>query len=197
MFQTAKAAQDYLLAGKAIVTLRSVKSGAHYTFKVAKPTRVGGPLILFVSVLVGPEKYEYVGHIGVASLEFTHSKKAPASTATAARAFSFLIACLKKGALHADLEVSHEGRCGCCARRITNPASLASGLGPECLGNLGGAAPKLARKPVERVPDPFIVAAQERVAREHAATTAYWRAYAAAPISPLGDLLDRFAAVHR
>ena len=38
----------------------------HYTFKVSKPSRVDGPRILFVSVLVGPETYEYVGHIGLA-----------------------------------------------------------------------------------------------------------------------------------
>ena len=29
-------------------------------------------------------------------------------------------------------EMLHEGRCGRCARRLTVPASVASGIGPEC-----------------------------------------------------------------
>ena len=196
MFTSAQAVKDYLLGGRGILTVRSVRTGNHYTFKVGKPARADGPQILFVSVLVGRETYRYVGHLGVAGMEFVASRNAPACTATAAAAFAFLIACLRKGALHADMEVSHEGRCGCCGRRITTPSSLAAGIGPECMDAVGGKAPKLARRPVERTPDPFVVAAQERVAREHAATTAYWRAYAAVPVSPLGDLLDRFAAVH-
>ena len=196
MFDGAQAVRDYLLGGKGIITVRSVKSGKHFTFKIGKPSRVDGPQILFVSLLIGRENFEYLGHLGVAGMSFTTSGKTTATIVTAGKAFEFLIGCLKRGALHADLEVSHEGRCGCCGKRITNPESLAAGIGPECMKSLGGTAPKLARKPTVQAPDPFVVAAQERVAREHAVTTAYWRAYAAAPISPLGDLLDRFAAVH-
>ena len=196
MFTSAQAAQDYIVGGRGILTVRSVRTGVHFTFKIGKPARADGPWVLFVSVLIGRENYEYLGHLGVAEMSFTSSRRTTRTMATAAKAFEFLMACLKKGALHADLEVSHEGRCGCCGRRITTPGSLAAGIGPECLDAVGGKAPKLARKPAVTAPDPFVVAAQERVAREHAATTAYWRAYVAAPVSPLGDLLDRFAAVH-
>ena len=196
MFDSAKAAQDYIVGGRGILTVRSVRTGVHFTYKISRPSRVDGPQILFVSVLVGRETYRYVGQLGVAEMAFVASRNAPACMATAAKAFAFLVACLKKGALHADHEVTHEGRCGCCGRWITTPSSLAAGIGPECMDAVGGKAPKLARKPVERHPDPFVVAARERVAREHAATTAYWRAYNSAPVSPLGDLLDRFAAGH-
>jgi hypothetical protein len=31
------------------------------------------------------------------------------------------------------LEVWHEGRCGRCNRKLTVPASIESGFGPECI----------------------------------------------------------------
>ena len=196
MFTSAQAAQDYIVGGRGILTVRSVRTGVHFTFKIGKPARADGPWVLFVSVLIGRENYEYLGHVGVAGMAFTSFRRTTRTLATAATAVEFLLACLKKNVLHPDMEVSHQGRCGCCGKLITTPSSLASGIGPECLKNLGGSAPKLARKPAVKARDPFETAAHERVAREHAATTAYWRAYREAPISPLGDLLDRFAAAH-
>jgi hypothetical protein len=36
-----------------------------------------------------------------------------------------------------QLEIWHEGRCARCNRRLTVPASIASGFGPECAGKAG------------------------------------------------------------
>lgn len=55
------------------------------------------------------------------------------------------------------VEVWHEGRCGRCARRLTVPASILIGIGPECAEIMGlGALDKIVRAlgsdPIE--PDP-------------------------------------------
>ena len=112
MFADAQAVKAYFLAGRGILTVRSTKTGNHYTFKFSKPARTDGPMVLFVSVLVGRETYRYVGHVGVAGPSWVASRNAPACTATAATAFAFLIGCLRKNVLHTDMEVSHQGRCG-------------------------------------------------------------------------------------
>jgi hypothetical protein len=94
------------------------------------------------------------------------------------------------------LEISHEGRCGHCARLITTPGSLASGIGPECAAKVGMSAPRLARTPAVKKEDPIVAEARARAERDRAAQTEFWRGYRAAPVSGLAAILDRFAAVH-
>lgn len=84
-FSEAKRAHEFIVAGNAIVTLRSRKSGEHYTYRIRAPRelRVEGPnastlvkwarncgagdaTLRFVSVLGGPDNngdYRYIGFI--------------------------------------------------------------------------------------------------------------------------------------
>jgi len=58
-----------------------------------------------------------------------------------AKGFAWFWRTLTSGkAFPAGFEFWHEGRCGKCARRLTVPESIANGIGPECLKNLGGLA---------------------------------------------------------
>ena len=142
MFEDASAAMDYLFAGKGIVTLRSVRTGMHFTFKVARPKghQPGGPL--FDSVLVGGGEYRYLGMLSGAREFRTTAKSCPAKDTKAATASKFCVDGLNSGVIPDMLEISHEGRCGHCARLITTPSSLASGIGPECAAKVGTAAPQ-------------------------------------------------------
>jgi len=40
-------------------------------------------------------------------------------------------------AAYSNLEIWHEGRCGCCGRKLTVPESIDRGIGPVCWDRLG------------------------------------------------------------
>jgi hypothetical protein len=132
MFADAKTALDYLLAGRATVTLRSAKTGIHYTFNVDRAPR--SETRWFVSVLVSPEHYEYLGTIdALPQPSFRLTKKSPSVEYTPAKAFSFAFAWLLNGRIPEGLEIRHEGSCGRCGRQLTHPESIDRGFGPECV----------------------------------------------------------------
>lgn len=127
-------ALQYMLAGKATVSLKSAKSGDHLTYRVTKPkpslSKPNGPSH-FVNVRTGSE-FTYLGFFS-ASGDFYHGKKSPmAQDAREAKAFRWTVKQLRAKKLPDTLEVWHEGRCGRCNRPLTDPASIKSGIGPEC-----------------------------------------------------------------
>jgi len=138
--ETAEAALAYIRAGKATVTLVSVKTGTRFTYRVSAAPEGEA---LFVGLLSGPDNtsdYKYMGRIsrGV----FWAGRKIPrphdvGASAPSSKAFAWAWRALSRGVLPDELEVWHEGRCGRCARKLTVPASIASGFGPECIGKIG------------------------------------------------------------
>ena len=152
--------------------------------------------VLFVSVLCGPDSYRYIGMLGENGDFRVTAKTCPAKDATAIAAFRFCIVNLARGVIPATLEIRHMGRCGCCGRKITTPGSLDSGISPECAAKVGLPSAKLARKAAVKKVDPIVAEMHERAEREHTASKEFWRAYRAAPVSPLAGILERFAAVH-
>jgi hypothetical protein len=125
----------FLLAGNAHATFVSLETGVRFTFHVvlakAKPgdTR---PAPHFVSVLTGPDHYEFLGTI-FGSKIYTHGRRSRiGENATSEKAFAWIWRKLSQGLPLDGCEVHHEGRCGRCGRRLTVPESILSGLGPEC-----------------------------------------------------------------
>lgn len=131
----AQAAKAYILAGKAIVTLRSVRTGVRFTFRV---TRAKGDGPYFVSVLTGPDNttsYSYHGTLfDVEGDVVVTSKSRVTAEAPSAKAFAWSWRKLREGQFPAELEVFHSGRCGRCGRLLTDPDSVTVGLGPICRG---------------------------------------------------------------
>ena len=123
----------FVLAGSAIFTLVS-PSGARYTYRVRQP-RPGGPH--FVQLLTGPDNgrdYQYLGTI-FAVKDFVVTKPSSFSRdSLPSCAFAWAWDRLRRGTSLAPVQFFHEGRCAKCARRLTVPTSIASGLGPECRG---------------------------------------------------------------
>lgn len=133
----------YCLAGKATVTLVSLKTGTRFTYRIsAAPDN----LAYFVGLLSGPDNtadYQYLGRIAIrpAGSIFYAGRKVPkpgdiSPQAPSARAFDYAWRAVAQGSLPAMLQVWHEGRCGRCARKLTVPESVARGFGPECAGKL-------------------------------------------------------------
>lgn len=128
-------ALKFLLAGNAHATFVSVKTGTRFTYKVeqadARPGDTRSPPH-FVSVLTAPDHYEYIGCVFGGTL-FNHGHKSRiAADAPSALAFAWVWRKLTAGLVPEVLEVWHEGSCGRCGRRLTDPTSIESGLGPIC-----------------------------------------------------------------
>ena len=119
--------------------------GEHVTFRITAPTTAtarGGRTIdratpvRFVSVMTGSDScgaYSYVGmldtHIGIKP---TKGSKLPLSDRRVA-AVAWVIRQVASAATLPDgYSLAHAGKCLCCGRKLTNPDSIKSGIGPEC-----------------------------------------------------------------
>lgn len=141
MFDNAKAIRNFALAGKATITLESVKTGAHFTYQINKAKNTE---LWFVSVLSGPSNetdFTYVGILAGKAMELRLTKKSGfKDDACCVRGFRFFWRFITAEAMPQDMHVRHSGACGRCGRTLTTPESLDRGIGPECANKLGMAA---------------------------------------------------------
>jgi hypothetical protein len=134
--------RDFVLAGLAIFTVRSV-TGKHYTFKVEKKeANAFYPESYFAKLLTGPDNtrnYSYMGTLDTYSgaVRVTKASKYDAKSEPV-RVFSWFLGLVFNGKQLPDgYSAYHEGRCGRCGRSLTTPESCEIGIGPECLKQLG------------------------------------------------------------
>jgi hypothetical protein len=135
-FHEAAKTVAFMLAGNAHVTFQSQRTGTRFTYHVRLADRRPGDTRIchFVSVLTGPDHYEYLGCIYAERAYVRGHKSRIAAAATSSIAFVWVWTHLLAGKMHPELGVWHEGRCGKCGRRLTTPESVARGLGPVCGG---------------------------------------------------------------
>lgn len=137
----------FITAGKATLTLKSKKTGSHFTYKVCKPVdKETGKVnhdasVCFVKLLCGPENttdYQFLGTVFTKSKTFKVSEKSRISAASpGSRAFDWTVQkVLCEGVLPETVEVYHSGNCGRCGRKLTTPESVTRGIGPECFSKL-------------------------------------------------------------
>lgn len=135
-----EAVGSFLFAGKACFTLKSRKTGTHFTYKVSH--KKDGD-VSFVSLLTGPnntEDYRYLGLLpdndATRLRGVGRGKSCAGPEAPSARAFQFLLDSIWRGQIPEALEIWHEGRCGRCGRVLTVPESIERGIGPECASKM-------------------------------------------------------------
>lgn len=135
----------FILAGNAIVTLHSEKTGAHFTYRVRRPKGFSPVApVWFVQVLTGPsneDDYEYLGVIRPAAnltdLSYSYGVRSRIrADAPSAVAISWALRRLLTKQPLPSCQILHEGRCGRCGRRLTVPESIQSGFGPECINHV-------------------------------------------------------------
>jgi hypothetical protein len=125
-------ALDFILAGKSVFTFLNSQTENRFTYSVKKHKQDD---IFFVSVLTGPDIYQFIGSIKSGS--FKHSKKSTiASTSQSVKVFEFVFSKLQSGTLSHIIEIWHHGRCGKCGKILTVPKSIQTGFGPECFKSL-------------------------------------------------------------
>ncbi len=128
-FPTPQAARSFALAGKAVLTLQSEKTGSHFTYQVRR-AEADKPL-WYVSVLNGTERFAYMAVLDHRGPRATRNSKVGAD-APAFRAFAYWWQHTAAGQHAPHCTARHEGRCGRCHRALTHPESLDAGIGPEC-----------------------------------------------------------------
>ena len=143
---------SFMLAGNATLTLQSQRTGKHYTYKVklAKNRQEGAanaPLRWFVNLLSGPDNttdYTYIGLMeqrqeqeNRLSFRLTRaSQLGPKAGPVAGFSwFTRKVVAEDEKALTEKVHVFHEGRCGKCNRKLTDPTSISLGIGPVCRGD--------------------------------------------------------------
>lgn len=134
----------YLLAGRAVITLRSKTTGEHRTLRIGrKRERVDQPQLgaddpLFFRAVYAPEDAREDKYLGCVTGRGWFTTKNAATAANAAeyvRVAKWVGQHVAAGQLDKVLEqaeVWHEGVCGRCGRRLTVPESIETGFGPEC-----------------------------------------------------------------
>ena len=129
----------FALAGNAILTVKSRRTGDHRTYRVRRP-KPDAPF--FLSLLTGPDNetsYTYVGVVDPESLLVRPTKKSTfRCDSVPVRAWNYVMSNVGTGQFPDDAEIMHEGRCGACGRTLTVPESIERGIGPECFAKMGG-----------------------------------------------------------
>lgn len=137
---THDAAIVFALAGNATLTLVSEKTGTRYTYKVRKGKDLDAPY--FVSVMFGPDNvgdFAYLGTI-FPGKGYNHGRKSKIGYDDPRnKAWAWFWSHMKACKMPDGIEVWHEGKCGKCGRKLTVPASIERGIGPECAKLKGGA----------------------------------------------------------
>lgn len=132
---------EFLTAGKAIFTV-SNPGGDRWTFKVTKKEstnpRYPDPTY-FVAFLSGSDNtssYSYLGLLVEGGLKLT-AKSAAGADSQVAKVASWALKIVTGGlALPEGYSILNAGFCGRCARLLTVPESIESGIGPECAAKM-------------------------------------------------------------
>ena len=182
---TPAVALPLLLAGDCRVTLVGRTSGTRYTYRIegAPPNPRyprSGPA-WFVKALVGPDNdadYRYIGMLVAPDADTAPRFRLTGASPVARIADDARIAGLDwmfRAAAAYDtnphartaweqVEVWHRDTCARCGRALTDPASIAARLGPECRRLLGVPTPDVT--PVAATPAPAVEAPAVEAAPE-------------------------------
>jgi hypothetical protein len=142
-----EAIKTFMFSGAAIFTLRSMKTGIRYTYRVSEADKKNpsDETVYFVGLLTGTDNmndYTYMGMVRGGKFRLTKASKMNMQSVPVVT-FDWTLTKLNQRATFNNLEFWHAGRCGRCARPLTDPTSIAAGFGPECILHVGGAQSSL------------------------------------------------------
>lgn len=136
---------DFIKGGKALLTVQNEKTSAHRTFRIRKADNAD---LYFVRILksgqIGDKKvrWSYIGMINEKDIFILTPKSQVTASSNSFQSFRWLLNAAKDWHNGRDqypyVVVFHEGKCGRCGRRLTDPHSIKMGFGPECIKKIGG-----------------------------------------------------------
>lgn len=133
-FTTATEATDFIFGGKAVVTLTSASTGQHFTFKVSA-SKDGN--VFFVKHLFGPNNswdgdWAFLGVVFADNRAILRAGKKGKPDAPSFKALGWTLRNLAAEVFPASLTIQHNDHCSVCGRELTDPTSVALGIGPIC-----------------------------------------------------------------
>ena len=134
-FETATEALEFIFGGNARFTLTSTASGKHFTFKASKGKTDGTPF--FIKLLNGPNNawdgdWLYIGFVPEGERDKLIAGRRGHPNAPSFTALAWMLRRLAADKFLEALVVQHDGSCGVCGRELTDPISVATGIGPVC-----------------------------------------------------------------
>lgn len=139
-FQDMAAFRKFALAGNAVFTVVSKKTGNRFTYRIRKPRGEKKPF--FVQLMNGADNTSDYGYIGLlfgkgqdsdfASWRHGGDKARASRSAPSVQAIEWLFRNAMNDKTLEQVELWHQGKCGKCRKALTVPESIASGLGPVC-----------------------------------------------------------------
>lgn len=124
---------NYMTGGHAVVTLQSDISGIYHTYNFRKPDgQDKNNDTMFIFTLVSGSEWVYVGMYKNRDFHFTAKSKFKADSAIVKGVAFIIRLMLQDGFSNPNMHLYHEGICSRCGRPLTNPASIALGIGPTC-----------------------------------------------------------------
>ena len=137
----------FFTAGRAIFTVDNGKAGSEhkrFTFKITRKKFEDGREALFAKFLTGSDNessssYSYLGKVDPFKLVCRPTRASKMKEDAAPfRAINWAMRLVAEGGTPpGNALIIHEGRCARCGRRLTVPASIILGFGPECAGRIG------------------------------------------------------------
>ncbi len=122
---------EFILAGRGKITVRSNKTGQHYTYMIRKDRETD---LWYVHRLAAEGRYRYLGTI-FENKEFKTTRRTSAweMRGEALEGWRWLWSKIHGwDKIPSSVSVFHEGRCGMCGLELTDPVSIKEGYGPEC-----------------------------------------------------------------
>ena len=129
--------KNYVLGGKATVTVQSSNTGQYYTYRVLKADKITEYNAYYIYYLHGPDNTKDYRYIGIYFPDTPHYHPVGdykdidiSGWPIVMRVFKYFIDRIDN--VPSTLNVYHNGKCGRCGRKLTTPESIERGLGPEC-----------------------------------------------------------------
>lgn len=134
-------ALEFMLAGRSEFTLHSTKTGQDFRLRIDRSeSRNDSNYVYFVNDISSKERV-YAGLLffdsNLGEFQFRQGVKGKMSEKSLlVRSLLFVLNKLERGETVQHLEVYHVGKCGVCGKKLTDPISIATGIGPTCAKKL-------------------------------------------------------------
>jgi len=130
---TADNIRQFVKGGRAVFTLESQKTGAHYTYQIKAKENDNKTKIYFISFMTDGTTYNYMGVFNPDNMSIRLTAKSKISAdALVYKAINYFLSALAQNRIADQLIIYHANKCACCGRELTEPESVRIGIGPIC-----------------------------------------------------------------
>lgn len=127
--------RDFILAGNSEFVLANTKTGNHIAYKVRATRNVKSQFALYF-VYVKTDSSVYAGHLSIncqgGSPRYIKGDKGAFDSDSQCIKVLLWFLTTPAHLVPSNMCCLHVGKCGRCGRKLTDPESIAVGLGPDC-----------------------------------------------------------------